>query len=162
MASQFDRILTFADYWVGKRRAAELPRLADLLPEEMFRALPNLVVWEVVDDGADYLCTLCGEDLNDNYGWNPKGHRLNDIIRDNRSIAVFKSNFDRVREVGDAITVIDRFEGHRGTTKRTVGVVAPLSDGAGAIAHIICCAIYVSNGESEIARGRLMEALAGA
>ena len=147
MQRDLQKIVDFAEYWLSKSADGRLPCFGDLLPEEMFRALPNLVVWEVLDGGEDFRCRLCGEDLNRNYGWNPTGQRLNAIAEENPSIAVFGNNFRLCLTQARPITVIDNFRGHQGTVKRTIGVIAPLAGPAGEISDLVCCSLYITNGE---------------
>jgi len=154
MQSDLQKIVDFSEYWLSKAEGG-LPAFKDLLPEEIFRALPNLVVWQVIDDGADFHCRLCGEDLNLNYGWNPTGKRLNDIIGENPSVAVFADNFRLCLAQQGPIIVIDSFTGHFGTAKRTVGIIAPLADPTGRIAELVCCSLYLANGDREEAVRRL-------
>ena len=148
-------IIDFSNYWLSKASGGRLPAFKDLLPEEIFRALPNLVVWQVIDEGRDFRCRLCGDDLNRNYGWDPRGKVLSDIVVRNPSVAVFGDNFRLCLVQGSPITVIDRFEGHLGTPKRTIGVVAPLAGPDGAISDLICCSLYLSNGTDEEADRQL-------
>jgi len=154
MLHELKKIVDFSEYWLSKSQGG-LPAFKDLLPEEIFRSLPNLVVWQVVDDGADFHCRLCGGDLNRNYGWNPTGKNLNDIIRQNPSVAVFADNFRRCMRQQAPITVIDSFTGHLGTAKRTVGIIAPLADPAGRITELICCSLYLANDDHEEADRQL-------
>lgn len=151
-------MVDFSNYWLSKASGGRLPTFKDLLPEEIFRALPNLVVWQVIDEGRDFRCRLCGEDLNRNYGWDPRGKLLSDIVAGNPSVAIFGDNFRLCLAQGSPITVIDRFEGHAGTPKHTIGVIAPLAGPAGAIGDLICCSLYLRNGDHEEA-GRELTAL---
>ncbi|MEQ8354827.1 MAG: hypothetical protein RH942_04760 [Kiloniellaceae bacterium] len=155
MQRDLEKIVTFSEYWLSKAAEGRIPAFGDLLPEEIFRALPNLVVWTLVDGGADFHCRICGEDLNRNYGWNPTGSLLNDIIRNNPSVAAFRDNFRLCLSQAAPITVIDKFIGHFGTAKRTIGIVAPLANGTGEICELVCCSIYLSNGDSERAEATL-------
>lgn len=155
MQQDLQKIVDFSNYWLSKVDNGRLPAFRDLLPEEMFRALPNLVVWQVIDGGRDFRCRLCGDDLTRNYGWNPEGRLLSDIVADNPSVAVFGDNFRRCLSQGRPITVIDSFEGHRGTSKRTIGIIAPLAGNDDAIGELICCSIYLQNGDHEEADRRL-------
>ncbi|MPZ08941.1 MAG: hypothetical protein GEU89_01865 [Kiloniellaceae bacterium] len=155
MQQDLQKIVDFSNYWLSKADSGRLPAFRDLLPEEFFRALPNLVVWQVIDGGRDFRCRLCGEDLNRNYGWNPKGRLLSDIVADNPSVAVFGDNFRLCLSQGRPITVFDRFQGHLHTPKRTLGVIAPLAGGGGAISDLICCSVYLRNGDHEEANRQL-------
>jgi hypothetical protein len=155
MQQDLKQIVEFSNYWLSKTRAGRLPAFSDLLPEEIFRSLPNLVVWEVIDGGEDFRCRLCGEDLNRNYGWNPKGELLSDVIMENPSVAVFGDNFRHCLSLGAPVTVIDTFRGHLGTAKRTAGIIAPLAGPEAAIGELICCSIYLENGSHEEADRQL-------
>ena len=148
-------MIEFANYWLSKASGERLPAFSDLLPEEIFRALPNLVVWQVIDGGRDFRCRLCGDDLNRNYGWNPTGQLLSTIVADNPSVGVFGDNFRRCLAQGSPVTVIDSFQGHLGTLKRTLGVIAPLAGPDGAISDLICCSLYLRNGDHEKAERQL-------
>lgn len=155
MHRELDRIVQFGKYWLSKAENGNLPAFSDLLPEEMFRALPNLVVWQVLDEGADFHCRLCGDDLNRNYGWNPTGRSLSSVIAENPSVAAFGENFRLCMKQRRPITVIDNFRGYHGTAKRTIGVIAPLAGPDGTISDLVCCSLYVSNGDSEEADQKL-------
>lgn len=148
-------MLEFSNYWHSKARGGRLPAFSDLLPEEIFRALPNLVVWQVLDGGRYFRCRLCGDDLSRNYGWNPRGQLLSDIAAGNPSVAIFADNFRRCLAEGAPVTVIDSFEGHSGTPKRTIGIIAPLAGPGGAVSDLICCSLYLRNGDLEEAERQL-------
>ena len=142
-------MVEFANYWLSKASSGRMPGFSDLLPEEIFRALPNLVVWQVLDGGRDFRCRLCGDDLNRNYGWNPKGQLLSAIAAGNPSVAAFGDNFRLCLAQGSPVAVIDHFQGHLDTPKRTLGVIAPLAGGDGTISDLICCSVYLRNGAPE-------------
>ena len=135
MRQDLKKIVDFSEYWLSKAKDGTPPAFRDLLPEEIFRALPNLVVWQKLEGGRDFRCRLCGEDLNRNYGWNPKGQRLSTIIAENPSVAAFGDNFRLCLAQGSPITVIDSFKGHHGTAKRTFGVIAPLTGEDGSLSE---------------------------
>lgn len=151
------KIIEFSRYWLAKANGGALPAFKDILPEEICRTLPNLVIWRVIDGGRDFHCRLCGEELNSNYGWNPMGRRLTEIARDNPSVAIFADNFRLCLAHRAPITVIDSFEGFYGTRKRTIGVIAPLAGDGGEITDLICCSIYLQDGDAEEAERQLSD-----
>ena len=155
MQQDLKKIVEFSNYWLAKAGAGALPAFRDLMPEEIFRALPNLVVWQVIDGGRDFRCRLCGDDLNRNYGWNPTGQYLNAIVAGNPSVAVFGDNFRLCLAQRSPVTVIDRFEGHHGTPKQTIGIIAPLAGPDGDVSELICCSIYLHDGDHEEADRQL-------
>jgi hypothetical protein len=155
MQQDLRKIVDFSNYWLSKAQEGRLPAFSDLLPEEIFRTLPNLVVWKVIDGGDDFRCRLCGEDLIRNYGWNPKGELLSQIIDENPSVAVFGDNFRLCLSRGAPVTVIDKFRGHTGTAKSTAGIIAPLAGPEDSIGDLICCSIYLENGAADEADRQL-------
>ena len=157
MQHDLDEMVKFANYWLSKASGGRVPAFRDLLPEEIFRALPNLVVWQVIDGGRDFRCRLCGDDLNRNYGWNPKGQLLSKIIASNPSVAVFADNFRRCLAQGSPVAVVDSFLGYFGTPKRALGLIAPLAGSDGTFSDLICCSFYLRDGDHSEAERQLTD-----
>lgn len=139
------KVVEFSEYWLCKAQSRRMPSFRDILPEDVFRMLPNMVLWRVIDDGGDFRCRVLGQSLMDNYGTDLKGRPLSDLVAENPSLAVFRANFLRSIATRRPLAVIDHFLSHHGTPKRTLGIVAPLSDDGLTVSDVICCGSYVQS-----------------
>jgi hypothetical protein len=131
--------------WSRKyRERHSLPRRRDILPEELGPILPDLVLWQALDGGADFICRVCGENVAAGYGLNQKGWRLSELSAANPSAAVFGDNFREVMVGGQPIMLEDAFLGEHGTRKQTVALIAPLANDAGGPEWLLCHAIFLA------------------
>ncbi|HLG88357.1 MAG TPA: PAS domain-containing protein [Alphaproteobacteria bacterium] len=96
-------------YWRSKGHDGTIPRRADIEPLEIPRLLPNLLLWDVVDD--DYECRLSGSEVDLSMGTVMKGCRLSDIKCP--LIGEAKDEFDAVRD-GELASFAERTMGWLG------------------------------------------------
>ena len=96
-------------YWRRKAGDRNIPRRADIDPLEIPRLLPNVLLWDVVDD--DYLCRLSGSEVDLSMGTVMKGCRLSDIKCP--LIGEAKEEFDAVRD-GEMASFAERTMGWLG------------------------------------------------
>ncbi|MBX6323118.1 MAG: PAS domain-containing protein [Rhodospirillaceae bacterium] len=65
-------------YWERKRGPDRAPRRARVDPADFPRVLPHLMMW-APEAGGDYLCRLCGSDVEEKFGMSLHGVRLMSI-----------------------------------------------------------------------------------
>jgi hypothetical protein len=65
---------TLLDYWLAKRGRRHMPSRADIDPAELVALLPNLMLVDVVDDGARFRFRLVGTRVARASGEDRTGH----------------------------------------------------------------------------------------
>lgn len=124
-----------------------LPKTGDLPLKSAFRIeafkefLPDILLYEVVDGGADVLCRVVGENIKANYGSNQTGQRLSDMIRANPTIEPFRENFRIVLKTRAPLRRQEVYTDMTGVEKTTVGVIAPLSRDGTDVDFCVCLAL---------------------
>lgn len=117
-------------YWDAKRAGRLAPRRSDIDPAELKAHLPRLLLFDVLDDGADFRFRLVGTAIVQGMGRDSTGRRMSDVYADEPSI--LKSLVEGFRRVvaekrpvfarGPIFWVPDREQ------RRFVSVTLPLSD----------------------------------
>lgn len=69
------------DYWNGKRIAGCLPARADLDPLEIRHLLPDLLIFDLVDGGADFRVRLVGTGVVEAFGFDGTGKLLSTLFK---------------------------------------------------------------------------------
>jgi hypothetical protein len=86
-------------YWQSRRRGEKLPARSDIDPVEIPRhLLPNLFMFDVLGDGADYRYRLVGTELVAGAGRDSTGAAVSHLYQDYpRSLAGLRRILERVR-----------------------------------------------------------------
>ena len=85
----------FVLYWDRKRAGRMAPRPADIVPSELSGHLPNSVIVDVLDDGADFRYRFIGEHLIESVGRDATGHRFSGLYQDQpEALAELRSIFN--------------------------------------------------------------------
>ena len=56
-------VAALTDYWLGKRGQRPMPDRSDIVPGEIVKLLPNLIICDVHDDGEDFRARIFGTAL---------------------------------------------------------------------------------------------------
>src|SRR6056297_1117067 len=130
------------DRFLGRYAAlphqTDLPLRADFKAEDLHEFLADILLYEVIDDGADFLCRLVGENIKANYGGNQTGKCLSEIIRENPSVAHFRDNFIEVIKTRRPVRRQEVYTDLMGIEKTTVGAIAPLSRDGERVDFCVC------------------------
>lgn len=136
-----DIIKRATDYWTEKRRDQRMPSRLSINPIDLADVLPNLVVAEAIDGGADYMHRIAGESAEKLLGADLHGARLSRLARSKASFASWRNGLDLARTF--RAPHYATFESEDGET-RVRAVFLPLSrkDG-GAQADFVLSAVDV-------------------
>jgi len=69
------------DYWRRKAAGRARPAWRDLTLMDVYEIAPDIVVRDVVDGGAEFLCRYCGTAIVEMMGLEPTGRLLRDTYR---------------------------------------------------------------------------------
>lgn len=73
-------IRRFVGYWIDKAAGRPMPSFADIDPVEIPWALSRVYIVRAIDDGADFVYRLTGEELVWRYGGKITGRRIGDLL----------------------------------------------------------------------------------
>jgi len=74
-------VLAFVrDYWQAKRGSRAMPRRNDISPAELKTQLPQLLLADVIENGADFRYRLVGSGLRAFFRTDPSGRLISEII----------------------------------------------------------------------------------
>ncbi|HMM13687.1 MAG TPA: PAS domain-containing protein [Parvibaculum sp.] len=120
-APEHPRVAELVDYWNAKRGTRPMPDRADIVPGEIPRLLPNIVICEVLRGGEDFRMRIFGTKLVELTGEERTGKSLSDfgahaivptrpeIVQD-RWLEVIRRSYQQVKPVfvSGAMTSSDR------------------------------------------------------
>ncbi len=75
-----ERLLELYDYWSSKRGRAEMPTRESIDPGEIAHLLPNLMLVDVLEQGARFRIRLVGAALTDATGVDATGRYLRETV----------------------------------------------------------------------------------
>ena len=123
-------LLAGFEYWSNLPRKADIPDRRDVDPTQMPRnILPNIALLEIVDDGADAVVRLAGQEVEVNFGISLRGKTMSQLTEGD----YWDHMLGHLRRLVDERKVVyseSAFRWDQGGQLRTRKIIMPLSDGA--------------------------------
>jgi hypothetical protein len=82
-----------------------MPGRADIRESDLRALLPNLMILEPVEDGADWAVRLCGSAIAERYSFDPTGKRIGEIFLPDAAAACFADYRDAIESRSPRIIV---------------------------------------------------------
>ena len=138
------------DYWLNLPRVAAIPHRDDVDPVQMPRQiLPNVALLEILDDGADAVFRLAGQEFNENFGVSLKGKTTVELTEgDYRDYML--NHFRVLLDSCEAVYSESAFRWDFGGHLRTRRILMPLSHGNPSVPTMI---FKVQTWPKEVMRG---------
>ncbi|MCR9256042.1 MAG: PAS domain-containing protein [Alphaproteobacteria bacterium] len=130
-------------YWERLRSGREIPLKTDFDPLDIPRLLPNVVLMEVVDGGADFRHRVIGTAVRFHFLADHTGRllsTLDHIEPDGELMAALRRVVRTRRPLRDPVTYV----GPQKDFKKNDEIILPLGDGEGAVSHLLILIEFVS------------------
>lgn len=97
---KYAELREFYDYWLSKHRGSQLPSRADVDPLEIPGLLRNIALFQVVNDGEDFIFTLAGSRIEEVHGRSLKGLSIYQLQK-NSVVAPALQHYTEVAQIAE-------------------------------------------------------------
>jgi hypothetical protein len=148
------KICKVHDYWMAKHHGSQLPSRGDLDPVALADCLGGLMLLDVVGVGVsqDFAVRLAGQEVEDAFGRALRGHKLLDVFKEMADTDCFR-RFRLAAITGEADFRSADLAGLGRPFVHYDRALLPLSEGGGAITHLLCCYVFTRSAVGPSAGG---------
>lgn len=122
-------------------RQGRIPLKRDFRIWDFKPFIPDLLLYEVLDSGADFLCRVAGENIVANYGGDQMGKTLSYLMQQNPSVAPFMEASREAVALGAPLHRREEYKDLSGSTRYAIGVIVPLSKTGDDVDYLLCHAV---------------------
>jgi hypothetical protein len=119
------------------------PRRAEIDALDLRHLLPHIVLMSVTPDRADFLHSLVGQHIADQYGRPLRGVLMGDLVSANPTIKPIFDAMQRCITLARPELSEQVFLGDYGTRKHNYAMMLPLRGAGNSIDHILSIGVYL-------------------